>query len=918
MQKTNNCGCCEGLSVKTPMEVNNRPGLSAISYRIGTHREFKASLLASLSLPYSKDYGDSPLANLSLKGALKKLTNRDDDDFSIALLDAWATVADVLTFYQERIANESYLGTATEQLSIVELARLIGYELRPGVAASTYLAFTVDESALTAQAPVSGIVAGKSRNEPTYIEVGVKVQSVPGQDEKPQVFETIEKIAAKAEWNAMKLRLTEPQQFIFAASEGPNVLYLNGADNNLKKGDLLLIKSQHSANQSIEFEGVKWIRDVSVDKDLNITRVSFDQPLAVVQVASLLGSLVPNGLINTYLKTSFNSSTAMALSSEIWKGDDFTALVKMNNWDIADVGKKLKIRNANRGSLTINFDSPNQVHVFRNSAPVFGYNAPKEVTYDAEAPPVFNEWNEQESNNVVFLDAEYKEIVPNGFIAIQKKNGEPAPFQISAVKHLPRTAYNMSGKSTRITINNGSNWWGKNDEKINVNYRLISVYMQSEQLGLSEVPLRKVIPEGEVQVELDQFYPDLSKGKAVLFSGEIHEEGVYMEEIKILNEVYYVGDNFTRLVFDQPLAYPYVRNTVTINANVAMATHGETVQEVLGSGDASTPFQKFVLKHNPLTYTSADTPTGTETSLSVRVNDILWKEVPSLYGRGPEERIYITRQNSQTQTTIVFGDGKTGARLPTGQQNVRAVYRKGIGADGLLNADQLSQLMTRPLGVKAVTNPLESVGAQDPEQLEDARANANLTIFTLDRIVSLKDYEDFARAFAGIKKAKAIRAWCGTKQCVHLTVAGVDGAAVEEGNPVFNNLMSAIQKVSISGVTVMIDSYTSLVFKLRARVQVDPDYIAEKVLAAVYEQLNDHFSFEKRDFGKPVALSEVSLVISQVEGVTAVDIDDLYIVNETEYRNDLLSAQVSATNTEKPEPAKLLTIQLQNGDLTLL
>ena len=44
----------------------------------------------------------------------------------------------MLTFYQERIANEAYLRTATERVSLLELARLIDYELRPGVAASTY------------------------------------------------------------------------------------------------------------------------------------------------------------------------------------------------------------------------------------------------------------------------------------------------------------------------------------------------------------------------------------------------------------------------------------------------------------------------------------------------------------------------------------------------------------------------------------------------------------------------------------------------------------------------------------------------------------------------------------------------------------------------------------------------------------
>ena len=59
---------------------------------------------------------------------------RADSDFTIALCDAVATTLDVLSFYQERIANENFLRTATERRSILELARLIGYELAPGVA----------------------------------------------------------------------------------------------------------------------------------------------------------------------------------------------------------------------------------------------------------------------------------------------------------------------------------------------------------------------------------------------------------------------------------------------------------------------------------------------------------------------------------------------------------------------------------------------------------------------------------------------------------------------------------------------------------------------------------------------------------------------------------------------------------------
>ena len=84
------------------------------------------------------------------------LTTRAPDDPAIALLDAWAVVGDVLSFYQERIANEGFLRTATERRSVLELARQIGYELNPGVAAATYLVWEVEARfAVEGQTPPS-------------------------------------------------------------------------------------------------------------------------------------------------------------------------------------------------------------------------------------------------------------------------------------------------------------------------------------------------------------------------------------------------------------------------------------------------------------------------------------------------------------------------------------------------------------------------------------------------------------------------------------------------------------------------------------------------------------------------------------------------------------------------------------------
>ena len=154
------CGCCDGVGSQAPLQIHNRPGLSAIAYRIGNHAEILATLLARLS---SKDHP-----------ALAQLRSRDRDDFSIALLDAFAGMADVLTFYQERIANESYLRTAGERLSLQQLARLIGYRLIPGVAAETWLAFTA-EAAVGAPAQVR-------------LEAGIKVM---GADTQERLFSAV-------------------------------------------------------------------------------------------------------------------------------------------------------------------------------------------------------------------------------------------------------------------------------------------------------------------------------------------------------------------------------------------------------------------------------------------------------------------------------------------------------------------------------------------------------------------------------------------------------------------------------------------------------------------------------------------------------------------------------------------------------
>jgi predicted phage baseplate assembly protein len=238
----------------------------------------------------------------------------------------------------------------------------------------------------------------------------------------------------------------------------------------------------------------------------------------------------------------------------------------------------------------------------------------------------------------------------------------------------------------------------------------------------------------------------------------------------------------------------------------------------------------------------------------------------------------------------------------------------------MLKANQLSQLMTRPLGVKAAVNPLPAKGADDAEKLEEARRNAPLTLLTLGRIVSLQDYEDYARSFPGVEKALATWTWKNQRRYIFLTVAGVNGATLLKSDNLYKNLLQAIADSGDARVNVVVDSYKPRYFRIVANVKVDPDYITEKVLKEVEQRLRTAFSFDARSFGQPVSLSEVVAVFQQVKGVVAVDVDQLYFAGEAKASgpSPLLKASIPLMNAGYIQPAELLTLDNAPVDLRIM
>jgi predicted phage baseplate assembly protein len=176
----------------------------------------------------------------------------------------------------------------------------------------------------------------------------------------------------------------------------------------------------------------------------------------------------------------------------------------------------------------------------------------------------------------------------------------------------------------------------------------------------------------------------------------------------------------------------------------------------------------------------------------VRANGAAWAEVPTLYNAFPTAQLFSTLNQPGGVTKLQFGDGVEGSRLPTGQNNVQATYRVGLGTAGNVGAGSITTLIDRPLGVSGVINPQAGTGGQDAQSTADVRSNAPLSVLTLGRAISITDYQNFATSFAGIAKAYAIWIPSGPGRGVFLTLACAGGVALPPGNPTLGNLISAL------------------------------------------------------------------------------------------------------------------------------
>jgi hypothetical protein len=151
---------------------------------------------------------------------------RSEADFGMMALEALSSLADDLSYTQDRVAAEATLDTATQRRSLVRHARLVDYEPWPAVAARTLLQFH-----MTGPGPIlPGLLvsAASPDGAPVFFETGTGMADQASYQADPL-------------WNSLTPYYFDDSQRYLKA--GATEMWVEGHDKKFFAGQLLLLET---------------------------------------------------------------------------------------------------------------------------------------------------------------------------------------------------------------------------------------------------------------------------------------------------------------------------------------------------------------------------------------------------------------------------------------------------------------------------------------------------------------------------------------------------------------------------------------------------------------------------------------------------------------------------------------------------
>lgn len=812
-----------------PRVLSNRPGLPRIDYRIGTYSELRERMLALLDR----------------NPTLAAWTHRGVDDPGIALVESAAAVGDILTLYQELYANELYLRTAQSRESVAELVRLLGYRLAPGVAGEATFALAVKGGA------------------PVTVPQGFGLKAQIEGLAKPGEFESTAELVAYP--HLSQFHLYRPRT-VPSIGNGTQSFFMSvGPAEGLsfKSGDRILVGTTASATP-------------------DPTRLGSGQILIVDRSWTSFGALYVKFTTGLVLDGAANELQAYKLGDSYRHFGHNAPPIYFDISGSTTIPKSTSyLRYDEQGGESSKFSS------MKFSTELSDLPLDSQVSDLASGDRIIVQGpiTVFSSNSVERVDASYSRHArhrPEQFTLVS---------QVVSLTNSTLTFGSVSGPSTVLTLAGTLQTLMRETSATAVRADIRSMTLHQvvgAPFRLRAEHVSAAAPKGN---ELYLFGTDADleslRRRRLLLAGPAADDAQFATVTDLQGPGLKDGrtTELRRVTLDADVSYAnfnYDESKVTVYGNLVPATQGHTEKEVpIGSGDRRQMWQTFGLPKSPLTYLLDETRTPAQAPrLHVYVNGIEWTVVDTFFNSGPEDTVYVVREDDSGRSYVQFGDGKTGRRLPSGLDNVTAVFRVGIAAYGHLKAGTNPQITGKLLNFEKLYLPLPvSVGASR-EDADGARAAAPGKVQSLGRMVSLTDIEAEALALPHVQKASA--RWIAPEgiplvQLTVLTESGeaTDLAAVRDSMRTFNRCRGPARYPI--DVVRGIRQYVYL----KVDAGFDPSRREADVAAGIKRSLGltgeegngidgagGLFELHMRRFGESVHRSQVVAAIQNTEGVT--------------------------------------------------
>jgi hypothetical protein len=820
--------------------VRNRPGLSAISYRVDDFTGFRRALLR-------------PLPGEQAINTWRPVPG----DLGLQILEWWAYLADVLTFYNERYANEDYLRTATQQASIANLVALLAYQPAPGIAATGMLA---------------AVRNANHPDEELVIPAGMSLSSTATPGIPAQTFE----VDAGGQFPGVSnVPVTVPADPTLHCDEygRPQEVLLAGRISGIKQGDDLVLAVSGFAGNDDNWALVTAAGTTpATDPATGAINTHIDLATPDWGPTQALTSPPQNPLATDYRLLRPTAATTVWSNPNVPAGSQVIAPAPGDE-DLTRVHLSASVRGISPGDTVFFQSPPNALAlgvVIRTSETFFPVPYPgQESSTGTETPSGCIETPSG--------------VIETPFSVIETPSGVIQPLPPIPIAHTVldlRFASPDSGILRDVTSPAAL-------AGIAVRYALRDV---GTIIGVPASHLSSL--HGTVHAAYQPSVPGQpaflqdKAGTGVLVG--LHSAGEHMVSFTS------PADASKKPSSVEPLPVP-----LQILVNVVSVSRGTTVTgEVLGSGNAAIARQSFTLAKSPLTYLASGA--GWTSTLRVFVNQIEWQEVPGFFGQPREAQVFVvTRSPDQSVTTVTFGDGVDGARLPSGTGNVTATYRYGSGQMSP-PAGRLTTISEPQANLASIQNPVAVSGGADPEAPDDVRSGAPVTAATFGRAISATDYENIAAHAPGVSRAVAYWEFDATEQRTLVTVyVGDDDAAVAAAT-------AALAGSEDPNRPVKPVRATPIPLSLKCTLRLAPGYQASTAVAAATAALSGPvgvFSPGRLGIGGRLYRSALDAAL-MVPGVAAVE--DLTVTGDPS--GDL-------GEVLDPGPGAYFTLQLQPDSL---